>query len=592
VLEQVLTNLSLEDLRTCSLVSKRFLDASNALRKSVTFDKWAGKERLARLAARFSNATAAAFAGNRGCSQLEGIEGILSSMTHLQRLDLSELQLEISVRSATLASILRSVRSLRILTLQEPLLCTRVDSTAYPVFANPVVPGVSTKYLLLNRVVPDLATTPRTLEQVLLSIGEECPELEALHIMPTSSYDWKPFQLRLGDYAAACTQLISKCPRLGVLDPLIVDQRNLEAPYSLNVSTCIGTNLSSVTLSYSSKDALADMLLRSCLLSSLRELKVVPFQKKLGGSGNPALQAALQEFALSSPSELSALDLVQTPVEKGAAHMILAHCTELRKLYLDYVKFDGEWEGDLHIGHEIGLPETGSKSIRVLSWKQELVGDRKKANQVDLEMFSQNFPSLEELALEACFNDPLETVQVKYGAGVIAPLLTSLSFQNCSLGNPENLSRFCPNLATLKLSDACFSQGKLKRVSDLFPQLRKITLDTQLSIRQPLRLLPPALGPVPSVSHLELITDHTDNLEGLTSLRVRFPGLSVLRVTFSGSLLTGITATALMRICARCERLRYLYVTLRGSEFNYNSWCEKMECLCPAHITLVFKQLE
>jgi hypothetical protein len=99
VLEQVLTNLSLEDLRTSSLVSKRFLHASNTVRKSVTFDKCSCKEKLARLAAKFSNATAAAFAGRQGCSQaqLEAIEEILSSLTRLQSLDLSGLQYEISV---------------------------------------------------------------------------------------------------------------------------------------------------------------------------------------------------------------------------------------------------------------------------------------------------------------------------------------------------------------------------------------------------------------------------------------------------------------------------------------------------------------
>jgi hypothetical protein len=271
--------------------------------------------------------------------------------------------------------------------------------------------------------------------------------------------------------------------------------------------------------------------------------------------------------------------------------MILAHCTKLRELHLDSLEFDEEWEGDFHIGHEIGLPKSGSTSIRVLSWKQGLVRDG-TAGQVRLEIFSQNYPSLRELALEACFIN-LDTVEVQYGPGIVAPLLTSLSFQKCSLGHPENLSEFCPNLATLKLSDACFSQRKLKRIPDLFPQLRKITLDTQLSMRQPLRLLPPALGPVPSVSHLDLITNHIDNLEGLNSLRLRFPGLSVLRVTGSVSLLTSTTSTtALMRVCARCERLRYLYVELRGSESNCTSCFERLECLCPAHVTLVCKQLE
>jgi hypothetical protein len=183
-------------------------------------------------------------------------------------------------------------------------------------------------------------------------------------------------------------------------------------------------------------------------------------------------------------------------------------------------------------------------------------------------------------------------VEVKYGPGNIGPLLTFLSFQNCHLDNPENLSRFCPNLTTLKLLDAYFSQLKLKRIPDLFPQLKELTLTSHLSMRQPLRLLPPALGPIPSVSHLELITTHKGSLEGLGFLRI-FPGLSVLRVTGSAaSLLIGTTATALMRICAQCERLRYLYVKLRGSESNYISCLEKLECLCPAHVTLVCKQLE
>jgi hypothetical protein len=535
VLEQVLTNLSLEDLRTSSLVSKRFLDASNTVQKSVTFDKWAGKEKLARLAARFRNATAAAFAGKRGCSQLEGIEGVLSSMTRLQSLALSGLQHEINVQS-TVASILRSVGSLRNLTLKEPPLY--VDSTEHSLSAKVVVPH-------------DLAAPFLTLEHFLLPVGEECPELEALHIWPASSHDWDC--LPLGDYEAACTQLIRKCPRLGVLDPLITDQRDLATPCSLDVSTWVGTNLSSVTLSYLSKDALANMLLGLCSLSSLRELKVVPaFESLLGEVENPALQTAFQDFALSSPSELSALELVQSPVGKSAVQMILAYCTKLRKLNLDHVKFEGEWEGDFHIGHEIGLPESGSKSIRVLSWKQELI---QEANQVRLGAFSQNYPSLRELALGTSDSSYLfPPVEVKYGTGNIAPLLTFLSFQNCRLDNPENLSRFCPNLTTLKLLDAFFSQRKLKRIPDLFPRLKDLTLTTQLSMRPPLRLLPPALGPIPSVSHLELITMNTGSLEGLDLIRF-FPGLSVLRVTGSALLLTGTTATALMRICARCERL-------------------------------------
>jgi hypothetical protein len=430
VLEQVLTNLSLEDLRTCSLVSKRFLDASNAFRKYVTLDKWAGKEKLARLAARFSNATAVTFAGKRGWSQLEGIKGVLSSMTHLQRLDLSGLQLEISVRSATLANILRSVRSLRVLTLKEPLLRTdRKDAYGEHWHGEPVV--------------PDVGATFRTLEQVLLSVGEQCPDLESLQILPAAS-TWAVRYLPLGDYEAAYTQLTRRCPRLVVLDPVIAFQSDLEVPCDFDASTCIGTKLSSVTVSYSSMDALSDMLRQLCSLSYLQDLKVVPFPYVHGKTEDPALQAALQDFALNSPSELSSLNMVRTPAEKSAVQMILAHCTKLRELHLYYVKFDGEWEGDLHIGHEIGLPETGSRSIRLLSWKQEIVRDRmrKKANQVDLEMFSQNYPSLRELALETCgfyYQSPL--VEVKYGPGVIAPLLSSLSFRNCSLGNPENLSR-------------------------------------------------------------------------------------------------------------------------------------------------------
>jgi hypothetical protein len=260
---------------------------------------------------------------------------------------------------------------LRNLTLKEPL--RYVDSWGHLLSARIVVPH-------------DLAATFRTLEQFLLSIGEECPELEALHILPASSCEKDC--LPLGDYEAACTQLIRKCPRLGVLDPLIIDLRDLETPCDHDVSTWVGTNLSSVTLSYSSKDALADMLLGLCSLSSLRELKVVLFDSLLGEMENPAVQTAFEDFALSSPSELSSLELVQTPIEKSAVHMILAHCTKLRKLNLDHVKFDGEWEGDFHIGHEIGLPEFGSKSIRVLLWRQELMRRRGKANQVRLGVFS------------------------------------------------------------------------------------------------------------------------------------------------------------------------------------------------------------
>jgi hypothetical protein len=269
-------------------------------------DKWAGKEKLARLAARFSNATAAAFAGKRGCSQLEGFKGVLSSMTRLQSLDLSGLQYEI-ISQSTLASILRSVRSLRKLTLKEPP--PDLDSTEHSLSAEDVVPH-------------DPAAPFRTLEQFLLPVGEECPELEALHILPASSRDWDcpPLSLPVGDYEAACTQLIRKCPRLGVLDPLITDWRNLETPCSLDVSTRVGTNLSSVTLSYSSKDALADVLLGLSSLSSLRELKVEPCESLLEEAENPALQTAFRDFALSSPSELSALELVQTPVEKSAVH--------------------------------------------------------------------------------------------------------------------------------------------------------------------------------------------------------------------------------------------------------------------------------
>jgi hypothetical protein len=411
----------------------------------VTFDKWMCKEKLARLAGRFSNATAAAFAGKRGCSQaqLETIKEVLNSLTRLQSLDLSGLQYEISVRSTTLASMLRSVRSLRALTLKEPLLCTeRNDREQYRYWK------------IAGPVVPDVAATIRTLEQVLLSVGEECPELEALQILPASStYGWA-VRLPLGDYEAAYSQFTWKCPRLVVLDPVIADQSDLEVPCSLDVSNCIGTKLSSVTVSYSSTDALSDMLRQLCSLSYLQDLKVVPFPYLGGKPEDPALQAALQDFALNFPSELSSLNLaVQTPAKKSAVQMILAHCTKLRELHLDSLKFDGEWEDDFHIGYEIGLPKSGSTSIRVLSWKQGLVRDSETAAQpVRLAGFSQNFPSLKELVLETCSSISLNTVEVKYGPGIIAPLLTSLSFQNCSLGNPENLSRFCPNSATLRLS--------------------------------------------------------------------------------------------------------------------------------------------
>jgi hypothetical protein len=271
--------------------------------------------------------------------------------------------------------------------------------------------------------------------------------------------------------------------------------------------------------------------------------------------------------------------------------LILAHCTKLRKLNLDYVYFEGEWE---HInGEEIAHPESGSKSIRVLSWKQELVWiGAKKGHHVRLGVFSQKYPSLRELALETGRIYLFPPVEVKYGPGNIAPFLSFLSFQNCHLDNPEKLSRFCPNLTTLKLLDAYFSQRKLEGIPDLFPQLKELTLTTHLSMRSPLRLLPPDLGPIPSFSHLELITKHRGSLEGLDLLRF-FPGLSVLRVTGSAaSLFAETTATALMRICARCERLRYLYVKLRGSESNYISCLEKLECLCPVHVTLVCKLLE
>jgi hypothetical protein len=279
VLEQVLTNLTFEDLRTSSLVSKRFLDASNTVRTSVTFDKWMCKEKIARLAARFSNATAAAFARKRGCSQaqLEAIEEVLSSMTRIQSLDLSGLQYEISVRSTTLASMLRSVRSLRVLTLKEPLLCTERKDREQHWY-----------WKIADPVVPDVAATFRTLEQVLLSVGEQCSELEALHILPASTHGWAASRLPLGDYEAAYTQLTKKCPRLVVLDPVIADQSDHEVPCSLDVSTCIGTKLSSVTVSYSSTDALSDMLRQLCSLSYLQDLKVVPFPRLGGKLEDPA----------------------------------------------------------------------------------------------------------------------------------------------------------------------------------------------------------------------------------------------------------------------------------------------------------------
>jgi hypothetical protein len=180
------------------------------------------------------------------------------------------------------------------------------------------------------------------------------------------------------------------------------------------------------------------------------------------------------------------------------------------------------------------------------------VPDREKANlwQIRLEVFSLNYPSF---ALKTCgiYLRLFSPVEVKYGPSVnIAPLLTSLSFQNYSIGNPKNLSRFRPNLATLRLVDTYFNQRKSKRVPDLFPQLRKITLDTQLSMRQPLRLLPSALGLIPSVSHLESIPSHTNSLGGLELLQF-FPGLSVLREKGgSASPLDETTTMALMRSCA------------------------------------------
>jgi hypothetical protein len=478
--------------------------------------------------------------------------------------------------------MLRRVRSLKVLTLKEPLLCTdRKDREHW-------------YWKIAGPFVPDVAATFRTLEEVLLSVGEQCPQVEALQILPASACG-RAGRLPLRDDEAAYTKLTRKCPRLVVLDPLIADQSELEVTCSLDVSTCIGTNLSSVTLRYMSTDALCDMLPQLRSLSHLRELKVVPHFPDLGGKlEDLALQAALQDFALNSPSELSSLNLVQTPARKSAVQMILAHCTKLRELHLDSLKFDGEWEDDFHIGHESGLPKSGSTSIRVLSWKQELVQDREKANlQVRLGVFLQNYPSLRELALVNCgiYLRLFPPVEVKYGPGNIAPLLTSLSFQNCSIGNSKNLSRLCPNLATLKLVDAYFSQRKLKRIPNLFPQLRELTLNTELSMRQPLRLLPPTLGPVPSVSHLELITNHIGSLGGLELLRF-FPGLSVLRVKAgSASPLNETTAMALIRSCTRCERIRYLYVELRESESN-NVRFQELEGLCPAHVTLVCKQLE
>jgi hypothetical protein len=86
----------------------------------------------------------------------------------------------------------------------------------------------------IDPFVPDVAaTTFRTLEQVLLSVGEQCSELEALHILPAFSYGCSARRLPLGDHEAAYTQLTRQCPRLVVLD-LVIDH---EVPRSLDIST-------------------------------------------------------------------------------------------------------------------------------------------------------------------------------------------------------------------------------------------------------------------------------------------------------------------------------------------------------------------
>jgi hypothetical protein len=111
LLERLLQSICFEDLRTVSLVSKRFLDASNSVRKSLTFDKWAGKEALLRLTERFSTATALRFGGRLGNSGLVEVEAILGRMNVLKSLDLSRLSKEIASLPA-LNSILRHTKSL------------------------------------------------------------------------------------------------------------------------------------------------------------------------------------------------------------------------------------------------------------------------------------------------------------------------------------------------------------------------------------------------------------------------------------------------------------------------------------------------
>jgi hypothetical protein len=94
LLDHVLQNLSLEDLRSLSLVNKCLLSATNAVRKSVQLDRCAGREMLLRLEERFGSATALKLGTSKYSWDIilesKDIQGIVSSMTCLESVDLGD----------------------------------------------------------------------------------------------------------------------------------------------------------------------------------------------------------------------------------------------------------------------------------------------------------------------------------------------------------------------------------------------------------------------------------------------------------------------------------------------------------------------
>ncbi|GAQ84659.1 hypothetical protein KFL_001990120 [Klebsormidium nitens] len=593
LLERVLYFLNPEDLRSCSLVSRRFLLATNAVRTSVRLDECAGKKVLLRLAKRFSATTSLRFGSSKYVPHdswlQKGLHQAVRSFPRLQSLDLSELAPEVFSSFEALNPVLKNLPHLTSLTLKLPQGLIGMDQSEH-------------------------------IAQAVSSASKHCPKLEELDIRPGSSALFLAREPEV-NLIKAYGELLQGCPELKFLTPIVLTSAGafgsllgkvLEVRGNLLSLTLCGDSGGSPFIQHDPSPELCQALDVLSYFGSLQHLTIKPQYTGRCVDRFDELQTAIQTFAESTVCDLRSLRLIGLPISEDTMDVLLSRFAELRELWLAPVLspayetiVDQEKESEARlkglardaIGH---APARASESVEKLVWELNIGLEDRVSRLVSLDALVQSFPSLKELRVrtvppkrpDSTFGSKeRQWSVVRYGFGdVTAPTLTSLQVTHCELGSLKSLGTFCPNLVSLRLCNSFFGaeENQTTKGACFFPHLERLYLvrDRIDPFLDWFQMVPPGFGPVHTVSHVEISTHYLESIEFLTS----FPRLYVLRIRFLNIDYewTGHWRP-LLKLWEVCKSLRYVY--LEGPEAeSFRNLVTEMRASCPPHVELGCKE--